>query len=88
MPACTSFAWNTGEWSPRPSLRVLRRGGIRYMTDLTPGITILRPNGEKGFRIRFKPKAAGNRQASLRIHSDAAESPHSLTLVGVGFARP
>lgn len=48
-------------------------------------ITRLQPNGEKGFRIRFKPLAAGDRQGRLTIHSDAPDSPHVLTLVGVAF---
>jgi hypothetical protein len=60
-------------------------GGDFVVTDLTPGITRLQPNGEKGFRIRFKPLAVGDRQGLLTIHSDAADSPHVLTLVGVAF---
>jgi hypothetical protein len=60
-------------------------GGDFVVTDLTPGITRLQPNGEKGFRIRFKPLAVGDRQGLLSIHSDAADSPHVLTLVGVAF---
>jgi hypothetical protein len=49
---------------------------------------VLQPNGEKGFRIRFKPTAAGNREAFLQIHSDAPGSPHALQLTGVAFAPP
>ena len=58
------------------------------ITNLTPGITSLQPGGDLGFRIRFKPTAAGDRHALLRIHSDAAGSPHTLTLIGVGLAPP
>jgi len=58
------------------------------ITELTPGITRLPPNGEKGFRIRFKPTAAGNREGLLRVHSDSPASPHVVSLVGVAFAAP
>jgi hypothetical protein len=63
-------------------------GADFVVTDLTPGIASLQPTGIKGFRIRFKPTAPGNRRASLRIHSDAAGSPFELTLVGVGMTTP
>jgi hypothetical protein len=55
------------------------------ITSLTPGITSLPPNGDLGFRIRFRPTATGNRQAFLRIHTDSPASPHVLSLSGVGF---
>lgn len=58
------------------------------ITELTPGIRSLQPGGDLGFRIRFKPTAAGNRHAALQIYSDAAGSPHTLALAGVGFAPP
>ena len=58
------------------------------ITSLTPGITSLPPNGELGFRIRFRPAATGNRQAFLRIHTDSQASPHVLSLSGVGFNAP
>jgi hypothetical protein len=58
------------------------------VTELTPGIPSLQPTGIKGFRIRFKPTAPGNRRASLRVHSDAAGSPFELTLAGVGLTPP
>ena len=58
------------------------------VTELTPGITNLQPLGGLGFRIRFKPTAAGNRQAALRVHSDSPGSPHTVTLVGLGQTPP
>lgn len=63
---------------------ITQDAGDFVITELTPGITSLPRNGEKGYRIRFKPTATGNRQALLRIHSDTAESPYVLTLLGVG----
>jgi hypothetical protein len=88
-PAQTAEFRNTGNAALTiAQVEVVDDAADFVVTDLTPGITILRPNGEKGFRIRFKPTAPGNRQAFLRIHSDAAGSPHSLTLLGVGFAQP
>jgi HYDIN/CFA65/VesB-like, Ig-like domain len=86
-PAQTAEFRNTGNAALTiTQVEVVDDAADFVVTDLTPGITTLRPNGEKGFQIRFRPTAAGNRQASLRIHSDAAGSPHSLTLLGVGFA--
>jgi hypothetical protein len=58
------------------------------LAELTPGITVLHPGGEVGFRIRFKPTAPGDREAFLRIYSDAPGSPHALDLTGVAFSPP
>lgn len=55
------------------------------ITPLVPGLTRLGPNGDMGFRIRFRPTVAGLRTATLRIHTDSPASPHEMVVRGVGF---
>jgi hypothetical protein len=53
--------------------------------DLVPSTLSLPPNAEKIFWVWFKPTTAGQRQGSLRVHTDAPGSPHTLELKGVAF---
>jgi hypothetical protein len=53
--------------------------------DLVPSTLSLPPNAEKIFWVWFKPTTPGQRQGSLRVHTDAPGSPHTLELKGVAF---
>lgn len=46
----------------------------------------LPPNGSCSLSVRFTPKAAGTRQASLAIASNANGAPHAVALSGNGLA--
>jgi len=59
--------------------------GDFFYKDLSPTTMTLAANSEKSFWVLFKPTADGPKQGSLRVHSDAQDSPHSLELAGVGF---
>jgi chitodextrinase len=48
------------------------------------GGSVLAPGKSRQFTLRFKPGAKGNRSASLTLSDNAAGSPHSVALQGVG----
>ena len=60
-------------------------GGDFIFVDLVPSTLSLPPNAEKIFWVWFKPTTPGQRQGSLRVHTHAPGSPHTLELKGVAF---
>jgi pimeloyl-ACP methyl ester carboxylesterase len=57
------------------------------ITSDSGGVTMA-PGQSRNLSITFTPTAAGSRQASLSFDSNAAGSPHSVSLKGTGRAAP
>jgi probable HAF family extracellular repeat protein len=67
------------------SVKITGANAADFALSADSGGSILAPGKSRQFTLRFKPGTKGTRSASLTLSDNAAGSPHSIALQGVGL---